>query len=514
MASVIEGFLVSLGFDVDKDELAKFNASIEAARQRFLRIGKAAVGAGIAVGAAFAKSTAEVNDLWKVSNNTGTSISGLLKLQNAVERVGGSSENVTAALNEFALKSKTFGAGFDKQVMNLVGVPLRDAAGRGRDMSAVLVDISKRLSQMAKTDPGLARMKAEAIGLGSIFDDLVRKDFPKELERSAKFATLFGKEIDEGADSSHRLANELGQVWDTIAMGAQSAAAEITETFKLDEKLSAFNDRFADGLKSVIDAEIQMLKDSSGIFDWLSKFLFEADDYQRNARIKLLEERDQKGTATADERKELSSLKAERQEDEVADRFNMNRDVARDIDLKGMADDDLKLKAKLFDVDEDDEEAMSALKRREVTTEDLTRFANDGDEADPTKFAIASTLLTRQRRGESEIVKEKTDRALMPQPPVVVPLVSDEEARQEAETLPLSSGSPIENEARARSEAEKAVRTEDNRVSNVNNDNSKSQNVTINQTVNISGAGDPAAVGQSVAKETSALVRQTQRGLF
>ena len=80
MATVLEGFLVSLGFNVDKNELAKFNTTIAEANRRFMSIGKAAVGAGVAIGAAFAKSTSEVNNLYKISNNTGTSISGLMKM--------------------------------------------------------------------------------------------------------------------------------------------------------------------------------------------------------------------------------------------------------------------------------------------------------------------------------------------------------------------------------------------------------------------------------------------------
>ena len=107
MATVLEGFLVSLGLDIDQDQLAKFNASVAEASNRFMNIGKAAVGAGVAIGAAFAKSTAEINDLYKISNNTGTSISGLMKMQSAVERVGGSAESVNAAFGEFATKAKT-----------------------------------------------------------------------------------------------------------------------------------------------------------------------------------------------------------------------------------------------------------------------------------------------------------------------------------------------------------------------------------------------------------------------
>lgn len=402
MASVIEGFLVSLGFDIDKDELAKFNASIDGARQRFLGIGKAAIGAGAAVGAAFVKTTYDVNNLYKISNNTGSSIGGLLKLQGAVARVGGSAENVTSALNNFALKSKTFGEGFDRQVMQLVGVPLRDATGAGRDMSEVLIDISKALAKTAKTDPGLARMKAEAMGLGDIFDDLVKKDFPKELERSARFSDLFGKEIDKGADSSHRLANELSQIWDTVAMGAQSATSQITDVLKLDEKLASFNDSFADGLQNLIDSQVAMLRDSTGVFDFFQKFFTKQGDYQADARIKTLEARASSGKATKAEQDELAELKSEKKENAVADDFHVDRDTAKRMGLADIADDDTKLKAQIFDVDESDVEGMKALKDRKVTTEDLARFDENGEDPDAVKAALVLKLLARQREQEKQ----------------------------------------------------------------------------------------------------------------
>lgn len=279
MATVLEGFLVSLGFDIDKDELAKFNTTVAEAGRRFMSIGKAAVGAGVAIGAAFAKSSAEVNDLYKVSNNTGTSISGLMRMQGAVERVGGSAEAVNAAFGEFATKAKTYGSSFEQMVRNQVGVSLRDATGNARDMSDVFVDISKKLAQLSRTDPGLARMKAEALGLGGIFDDIVKGDFPAELERASHFAGLFGKEIDKGANASHRMMNEISQVWDTVAAGAMSATAQITEALQLDKKLSSFNNDFADFLKSTIDSQVQIVKDASGFFDWVGKVLFKSGDY-------------------------------------------------------------------------------------------------------------------------------------------------------------------------------------------------------------------------------------------
>lgn len=312
MASVLEGFLVSLGFDIDKDGLAKFNGIVAEAGKRFIGIGKAAVGAGVAIGTAFAASSKEINDLYKVSNNTGTSIQGLLGLQGAVERVGGSAENVSAAFQEFAMKSKTYGSAFEQMVTQQLGVRLRKANGEARDMSDVFVDMSKKLAALAKVDPGLARMKADAVGLGGIFDDIVKGDFPAELERAQHFAGLFGKEIDSGANASHRLTTEIGQVWDTVKQGAMSATAQVTEALQLDKKLADFNDSFGDFLKSTIDSQVQIIKDASGFFDWVGKVLFDSGDYYDDSRRKVLKKRIDSGKATDEEKEEYEDSSRKR----------------------------------------------------------------------------------------------------------------------------------------------------------------------------------------------------------
>lgn len=455
MATVIEGFLVSLGFDIDKDQLAKFNGAIETAGKRFVSIGKAAVGAGVAIGAAFAKSTQEINDLYKISNNTGASIKGIQMLQGAVERVGGSSESVATAFQDFALKAKTYGPAFEQMVGGL-GVRLRQSNGQARDMADVFVDISKKLSNLAKVNPGIARMQAEAIGLGAIFDDIVKGDFPAELERSAKFARLFGNEIDAGANSSHRLMNEIGQVWDTIASGSMSAASQITEALQLDKKLAKFNDSFADYLKSVIDSQVSIIKEASGFFDWVGKILFKSGDYFDASRTKVLEGRVKSGKATKEEREELKTLKKEKIENDYADRMVIDRDEARRRGLYQKQDDDLALKAQIFGGDLNDPEVRKALANRQVTTEDLAGFSEEGRTTD---VMIGAELMKRQKMNYFE---------------------------QSVWSREVSNTSSIDN---------------------------RNQATTINQTINISGSGNPNAVAQSVMDSTNALVKTRNRGI-
>lgn len=456
MATVLEGFLVSLGFDIDKDELAKFNTTVAEAGRRFMSIGKAAVGAGVAIGAAFAKSAAEVNDLYKVSNNTGTSISGLMRMQGAVERVGGSAEAVNAAFGEFATKAKTYGSSFEQMVRNQVGVSLRDATGNARDMSDVFVDISKKLAQLSRTDSGLARMKAEALGLGGIFDDIVKGDFPAELERASHFAGLFGKEIDKGANASHRMMNEISQVWDTVAKGAMSATAQITDALQLDKKLATFNDSFADYLKSTIDSQVQIIKEASGFFDWVGKVLFKSGDYYDKSRQKVLKDRVKSGKASADEKAELTDLKKSMSINAKADAAHIDRRVMKEQGLADDWDDTEKLKARFFGVDPNDEKAMKALASRRIESQDLLDAEDDKD-----IYALGVELQKRQYFDGSPYAKEA--------------------AAQKAAGVPAS-------------------------VSN-------SQATSITQTINIT-APDARAAGMAVAQETKKAASHGNRGLI
>lgn len=491
MATVLEGFLVRLGFEIDQDQLGKFNNAVQMAGKSFLAVGKAAIGAGVAIGAAFAKSTAEINDLYKISNNSGASIKGILSLQGAVERVGGSAENVNAALADFSLKSKTYGAAFEDMVRGQLGVSLRDTNGQARDMGDVFVDMSAKLAKLAKTDPGLARMKAEALGLGAIFDDIVKGDFPAELARSQHFAGLFGKEIDAGANASHRLMNELGQVWDTVGQAAMSASAQITDALQLDKKLADFNNGFADFLKSTIDSQIQIIKDASGFFDWVGKVLFGSGDYYDDSRRKVLEERIKSGKATEEEKQELENLNVKKADNDAADSAHIDRDYAQATGLGAKWDDDTALKAEFFGVDTNDKREMSALANREVTDEDLAGLA----ESDPEAFKLGLELQKRQRAKAQAEVGESFKQATST--PVKKDIGYDQNAKSYDIDGPFA-GSPAAKEA-ANISAARGVVTN-------NADNRTTQSTTnITQTININGAGDPQAVGRAVAEQTAAL---------
>ena len=302
MASVLEGFLVRLGFDVDKDGQKRFDADVDAASERIKGMAKHAVAAGTAIGAAFLKASSDVNSLYNATNFTGSSIRGFTALQKAVERVGGSGASVSAAFQSLAQNVMTLGPGFEELLDHQLGVSLTDSVGKLRDMSDVFMDIRNKLAEINKVDPIQARQLASVVGLGDAFDAVMKKDFPAELERTRSLMGGFAEDVDKSADSTHRLMNELGNTWGVITGAIQSGAAQITDALDLDQKLKDFNDGFSIWMRDTVKAEVQMVEDSDGVLDWAQKWLFDADDYQSAATYKRLGEKIASGKATDDEK--------------------------------------------------------------------------------------------------------------------------------------------------------------------------------------------------------------------
>jgi hypothetical protein len=302
MASVLEGFLVRLGFDVDKDGQKRFDADVDAASKRIKGMAKHAVAAGAAIGAAFLKASSDVNSLYNATNFTGSSIRGFTALQKAVERVGGSGASVSAAFQSLARNVMTLGPGFEELLDHQLGVSLTDSVGKLRDMSDVFMDIRNKLAEINKVDPIQARQLASVVGLGDAFDAVMKKDFPAELERTRSLMGGFAEDVDKSADSTHRLMNELSNTWGVITGAIQSGAAQITDALDLDQKLKDFNDGFSIWMRDTVKAEVQMVKDSDGVLDWAQKWLFDADDYQSAATYKRLGEKIASGKATDDEK--------------------------------------------------------------------------------------------------------------------------------------------------------------------------------------------------------------------
>lgn len=282
MSSVLAGFLVRLGFVVDKDEQAKFQASIDYAGKRMKEIAMRGAALGTAFTAAFAKSTQEVNRFYNLTNQVGGSVRGLNNVASAVAKVGGNYDQAASSIQAFANKL-TFTPRMDQYIKNLTGIDIRDKNGQLREYSDILLDLRKRWETLGDA---AGRNEAAMMGLDGIYADVMKKDFAAELQKTNKQQGELADMVDKSADSVHRLANEFSRTWEIISMGSQAAFGTLTDSLGLDKVAEKFNKTLSQELPAWIQTEKNIWDQSHGVGDYLKNFFFKADEFQDAERYK------------------------------------------------------------------------------------------------------------------------------------------------------------------------------------------------------------------------------------
>ena len=282
MSSVLAGFLVRLGFVVDKDEQAKFQASIDYAGKRMKEIALRGAALGTAFTAAFAKSTQEVNRFYNLTNQVGGSVRGLNNVASAVAKVGGNYDQAVSSIQAFANKL-TFTPGMDQYIKNLTGVDIRDKNGQLREYSDILLDLRKRWETLGDA---AGRNEAAMMGLDGIYADIMKKDFASELQKTNKQQGELADMVDKSADSVHRLSNEFSRTWEIISMGGKAAFGTLTDSLGLDKVAEKFNKTLSQELPAWIQTEKNIWDQSHGVGDYLKNFFFKADEFQDAERYK------------------------------------------------------------------------------------------------------------------------------------------------------------------------------------------------------------------------------------
>lgn len=282
MSSVLAGFLVRLGFVVDKDEQAKFQASIDYAGKRMKEIAMRGAALGTAFTAAFAKSTQEVNRFYNLTNQVGGSVRGLNNVASAVAKVGGNYDQAVSSIQAFANKL-TFTPGMDQYIKNLTGVDIRDKNGQLREYSDILLDLRKRWKTLGDA---AGRNEAAMMGLDGIYADIMKKDFASELQKTNKQQGELADMVDKSADSVHRLSNEFSRTWEIISMGSKAAFGTLSDSLGLDKVAAKVNNKLSKELPAWARTEKNIWDQSHGFGDYLKNFFFKADEFQDAERYK------------------------------------------------------------------------------------------------------------------------------------------------------------------------------------------------------------------------------------
>ncbi|WP_286314459.1 hypothetical protein [Turicimonas muris] len=274
MSSVLAGFLVRLGFVVDNDQQAKFQATIDNAGKRMKEIAVRGAAMGTAFAASFAKSTQEINRFYNLSNQTGASVRSINNISSALKKVGGSAEAAQSAMQSLSDKLIRFPA-LEDQLKRMTGMTdIKDSNGYVK-YEEILLRLRDRWKDMPEA---VAQNEAALLGLEGIYSSLMKQDFPAELEKTSKQQGELTDMIDKSADSAHRLANEFSNTWEIISNGAKAAAGQLIEAIGLDKELAKVNDKLSKGLPEVLKTEKYIWDKSKNPVDWAYNMLFKADD--------------------------------------------------------------------------------------------------------------------------------------------------------------------------------------------------------------------------------------------
>lgn len=268
MNSVIAGFLVRLGFTFDKDQLRRFEGTVDRVGVGMKNLAKLGIGAGVAITAAIAKANAEVNTLYKLSNQTGAGVRGIRTLASAVRAVGGNVEDVSAAFSNLAHNIKFLN--FEPYIKSL-GVSLRDANGETRDLTEVMLDLGKVLREMPQEQ---SKQVADVLGISPIYESLMRDDFAAELQRTKEVMGDLNAVIGDSYKSSHRFTNEFVRLGEVSKATATAIGAGLTDFFELDKKLAQVVDGVAKASVDFIDWQKKILSESKSISDWADRSIF------------------------------------------------------------------------------------------------------------------------------------------------------------------------------------------------------------------------------------------------
>ena len=255
MASVLDEFLVKLGFQIDKDGEAKFRASTAAVGKSVQKIGAVAAGAALAVGAAMLKAATDMNSVAVMSERTGNSVSKVSALAYAFKNVGANGEEAAAAVDALWRRLQSQPA-LAKSFRSIYKVEAWDyERNKLRDQSEIIKDLANRWRGMVESgnqmEAATARAEANSLGMSHIFDHMIHPDFVKSIDEASKRMADMGMDLDKNAETARRITKEWTKLKDIADKAFTGAALDLAESLGLAEGLASASDLIQNNFRSV-----------------------------------------------------------------------------------------------------------------------------------------------------------------------------------------------------------------------------------------------------------------------
>ena len=182
---VLKEFLVSLGFQLDQAGLKKFTSGVNDATKRVMAIGAAVLGAAAAVEEFVKHVSQSMEKLYYASQRTGATVGSLQALQQAAEKTGMATNQITDSVEAFTdvLRSVPGSEGLLEQM----GIDVNQ-----KDKVKEYFDLMGKLRELAQKGPAnyaVAEQLAGQFGTGKsafldIFNNLdrVMAEYQKALD--------------------------------------------------------------------------------------------------------------------------------------------------------------------------------------------------------------------------------------------------------------------------------------------------------------------------------------------
>lgn len=205
-SEVIREFLVSLGFKTDEKSLKNFVGGIENATKSVTKLVAVIQGAALTVGAGISAFASNLEALYFAAQRTGSSAESLKAFQKAATNLGASSGEAMDAVERLAnfLRYTPGAEGFLKGM----GIDARDAKGNLRDVVDIMRDLGGVLS---KKSPAQQKIYGDFLGISDrTLRALVSGEFSQELARQRE--RLKDSGFTEAAKDAHKFMTGLREL--------------------------------------------------------------------------------------------------------------------------------------------------------------------------------------------------------------------------------------------------------------------------------------------------------------
>lgn len=223
-AETIKDFLVSLGFQVDKQGADNFDRTLYTITSRAVKLGAAVEGAALSVVAFTAKIASSMDSLYWMSQRTGATVAGIQQVGYAVSQLGGTAEGARSSLEGLArfVRNSPGAEGF----LNRLGVQTRDASGNMRDMASIFTGVGQQLNKLPYYR---ANQYAQMLGIDENTLMAMRRGLGQFSAQYSQMAKAIGFNADQAAVSSNKFMTSLRSFGQMAGMARDKIGSNLAD---------------------------------------------------------------------------------------------------------------------------------------------------------------------------------------------------------------------------------------------------------------------------------------------